>query len=79
MNHKNVLLENKLIDAFKILIGFNKIKKQKLSSTEKQALKNPQILKLLKGFYKDIDSAKKRSDNVYKELEKLGIKTGKQR
>ena len=79
MNHKNVLLENKLIDAFKFLIGLNKIKKQKLSSNEKQALKNPKILKLLKGFYKDLDNAKKHSNNVRKELEKLGIKTGKQR
>ena len=57
----------------------DEIKKQKLSSKEKQALKNPKIQKLLKGFYKDLDNAKKHSNNVRKELEKLGIKTGGQR
>ena len=50
MNYKNVLLENKLIDVFKFLIGLNQSKKQKLSSKEKQALKNPKIQKLLKSF-----------------------------
>ena len=45
MNHKNVLLENKLINAFKFLVGLNQLKKQKLSSKEKQALKNPKIQK----------------------------------
>jgi len=79
MNHKNVLLENKLLDAFKFLVGFNKIKNKNLSSKEKQALKNPQIVKLIKQFYKHLDSAKKHSNNVRKELEKQGIKTGGQR
>ena len=79
MNHKNVLLENKLLDAFKFLVGLNKLKSKSISSKEKQALKNPKIQKLLKGFYKDLDKAKKHSNNVRKELEKLGIKTGGQR
>ena len=79
MNYKNVLLENKLMNTFKFLVGINKLRNQKLSSKEKQALKNPKIVKLLKQFYKDLDTAKKHSNDVRKELEKLGIKTGGQR
>ncbi len=75
MNYKNVLLENKLIDVFKFLVGLNKSKKQKLSSKEKQALKNPKIQKLLKSFYKNLDTAKKHSNDVRRELEKLGYET----
>ena len=76
MNHKNVLLENKLLDAFKFLVGFNKFKKQNLSTKEKKLVKNPKIQKLLKAFYKDLDNAKQHSNKVRQELEKLGIKTG---
>ena len=72
MNHKNVLLENKLLDAFKFLVGLNKLKKQKLSSKEKQALKNPKIQKLVKGFYKDIEKANKLGDEVLADLKKQG-------
>ena len=79
MNYKNVLLENKLLDAFKFLVGLNQLKSKSISSKEKQALKNPKIKKLLKGFYKDLDDAKQLSNDVRKELEKLGIKTGGQR
>ena len=79
MNHKNVLLENKLLDAFKFLVGLNQLNSKSISSKEKQALKNPKIKKLLKGFYKDLDDAKQLSNDVRKELEKLGIKTGGQR
>ena len=75
MNHKNVLLENKLLDAFKFLVGLNQLKKQKLSSKEKQALKNPKIQKLLKSFHKNLDTAKKHSNDVRRELEKLGYET----
>ena len=75
MNHKSVLLENKLLDAFKFLVGLNQLKKQKLSSKEKQALKNPKIQKLLKSFYKNLDTAKKHSNDVRRELEKLGYET----
>ena len=45
MNHKNVLLENKLLDAFKFLVGLNQLKSKSISSKEKQALKNPKIKK----------------------------------
>ena len=72
MSHKNVLLENKLLDAFKFLVGLNKLKKQKLSSKEKQALKNPKIQKLVKGFYKDIEKANKLGDVVLADLKKQG-------
>ena len=72
MSHKNVLLENKLLDAFKFLVGLNKLKKQKLSSKEKQALKNPKIQKLVKGFYKDIEKANKLGDEVLADLKKQG-------
>ena len=72
MNYKNVLLENKLLDAFKFLVGLNKLKKQKLSSKEKQALKNPKIQKLVKGFYKDIEKANKLGDEVLADLKKQG-------
>ena len=46
MNYKNVLLENKFINILKNLFSFDK-KKKSLSSKEKKALKNPQILKYL--------------------------------
>ena len=72
MSHKNVLLENKLLDAFKFLVGLNKLKKQKLSSKEKQALKNPKIQKLVKGFYKDIEKANKLGDEGLADLKKQG-------
>ena len=72
MSHKNVLLENKLLDAFKFLVGLNKLKKQKLSSKEKQALKNPKIQKLVKVFYKDIEKANKLGDEVLADLKKQG-------
>jgi len=72
MNHKNVLLENKLINAFKFLVGLNQLKKQKLSSKEKQALKNPKIQKLIKGFYQDIEKANKLGDEVLATLKKQG-------
>ena len=73
MNHKSVLLENKLLNAFKFLVGLNQLKKQKLSSKEKQALKNPKIQKLVKGFYQDIDKANKLADKVLTSLKKQGI------
>ena len=73
MNHKSVLLENKLLDAFKFLVGLNQLKKQKLSSKEKQALKNPKIQKLVKGFYQDIEKANKLADKVLTSLKKQGI------
>jgi hypothetical protein len=72
MNHKSVLLENKLLNAFKFLVGLNQLKKQKLSSKEKQALKNPKIQKLVKGFYKDIEKANKLGDEVLADLKKQG-------
>ena len=72
MNHKSVLLENKLLNAFKFLVGKNKLKKQKLSSKEKQALKNPKIQKLVKGFYKDIEKANKLADELKADLKKQG-------
>jgi len=74
MNHKSVLLENKLLDAFKFLVGLNQLKKQKLSSKEKQALKNPKIQKLVKGFYKDLDKMDYYNNKLKKSLEKQGIK-----
>ena len=73
MNHKSVLLENKLLNAFKFLVGLNQLKKQKLSSKEKQALKNPKIQKLVKGFYQDIEKANKLADKVLTSLKKQGI------
>jgi|TARA_R110000822_G_scaffold75901_1_gene182587 hypothetical protein len=72
MNHKSVLLENKLLNAFKFLVGLNQLKKQKLSSKEKQALKNPKIQKLVKGFYKDIEKANKLADELKADLKKQG-------
>jgi len=72
MNHKNVLLENKLLDAFKFLVGLNKLKSKSISSKEKQALKNPKIQKLLKGFYKDIDKANKLAADLEAKLKKQG-------
>tara|TARA_R100000742_G_C4237086_1_gene57476 strand:+ start:38 stop:268 length:231 start_codon:yes stop_codon:yes gene_type:complete len=74
MNHKSVLLENKLLNAFKFLVGLNQLKKQKLSSKEKQALKNPKIQKLVKGFYKDLDKMDYYNNKLKKSLEKQGIK-----
>ena len=76
MNHKNVLLENKLLDAFKFLVGLNKLKSKSISSKEKQALKNPKIQKLLKGFYKDIDKANKLAADLRADMIKQGIKVG---
>jgi hypothetical protein len=76
MNHKNVLLENKLLDAFKFLVGLNKLKSKSISSKEKQALKNPKIQKLLKGFYKDIDKANKLAAELRADMIKQGIKVG---
>ena len=72
MSHKNVLLENKLLDAFKFLVGLNKLKSKSISSKEKQALKNPKIQKLLKGFYKDIDKANKLAADLEAKLKKQG-------
>ena len=72
MSHKNVLLENKLLDAFKFLVGLNKLKSKSISSKEKQALKNPKIQKLVKGFYKDIEKANKLGDEVLADLKKQG-------
>ena len=76
MNHKSVLLENKLLDAFKFLVGLNKLKSKSISSKEKQALKNPKIQKLLKGFYKDIDKANKLAAELRADMIKQGIKVG---
>jgi hypothetical protein len=70
------LLENKLLDAFKFLVGLNKLKSKSISSKEKQALKNPKIQKLLKGFYKDIDKANKLAAELRADMIKQGIKVG---
>ena len=74
MNHKNVLLENKLLNAFKFLIGLSKSKNHKGSSSEKQALKNPMVQKLIKGFYKDLDKMDYYNNKLKKSLEKQGVK-----
>ena len=76
MNKDNVLLENKLINAFKALLSFGKLNKQMnkmgLSKKEKKALKNPIVQKALKNFYKDIRDAEKHFSNVTDMLKKQG-------
>ena len=68
MNHKDVLLENKFIDAFKRLLGINKVKLPKLSSDEKKLMKNPAIKKLVTSFYSDYEKLKRETN---KEIQKL--------
>ena len=68
MNYKNVLLENKFIDAFKHLLGFNKAKLPKLSGEEKKLMKIPAIKKLVTSLYSDYEKLKRETN---KEIQKL--------
>ena len=73
MNHNNVLLENKLIDAFKQLIGLNKVKLPKLSNKEKILIKNPVIKKLVTSFYRDHEKIKNQINKEMQSLKDRGV------
>ena len=73
MNHKDVLLENKFIDAFKRLLGINKVKLPKLSSDEKKLMKNPAIKKLVTSFYSDYEKLKNDTNRRIQKLKDKGV------
>jgi|TARA_A100001391_G_scaffold181622_1_gene147659 hypothetical protein len=73
MNYKNVLLENKFIDAFKHLLGFNKAKLPKLSGEEKKLMKIPAIKKLVTSFYSDYEKLKNDTNRRIQKLKDKGV------
>ena len=73
MNHKNVLLENKFIDAFKHLLGFNKAKLPNLSAEEKKLMKIPAIKKLVTSFYSDYQKIKNDTNKRIQKLKDKGV------